>query len=664
MLIRITTKPIIYLKLKIMKLQCKCSWSMLSINRNKNKLQVSLVAIAIYVLPLLGVNRLNAQVIVPSTSTEINYPNAPINPIVPSILSPVSVPGLFCNAHRASVAGFSGDAPGGGNYIAETASWTEDNGLGWEDGYFTYGYTDNSGIYTPVGTEFIAGAKHLSAAYMEISGQSYIIVAYTTRAPVYNEFPIGSGIWLISPYFQYSQEYRIYDWASPTSAVSFAKRGRISSGVLYPYPPSHPLYLPPSDPLYPACYEDFAYDGTIVMDVNYDADKVAFAWTGNGGGVQLTAGTITPGNPPMLNCNYAPLPIAFYPSVNPLDIAFRHDPTIGASEDYIHTLIFDGINGYYVTQFNYDYVFGTSIFPIIAYDEATFSTSAWYGPNIFHKGHMKLDVPDISSERRWAYTWTDGTHVFLKRFMAPSSSSTTGTSIVNVVNDGSLNCSTKGMSRIANLNAYKNEMPAIAYKKDTSTSILLGWRTTATSDPMLSSSGYDNWVSVVLQEGASFTAPPIVVSDYDYLDVQNNSAVNAHQYLAMSHHTSTTSDFLYNTFTTDDGNVLLYHQNHYTPVSSTWRLAPKGSTVTQGLEQIKVGPNPFAEELKIELNSKANISVHLTDIAGKVLCRFKGTPTEVNQAMNNETSRWVSGTYFLYVLTDNGTQQVFKLTKQ
>lgn len=648
-----------------MKLQCKLSPKKLSINRTHNKLRVSLNIMVMYLLPFFAMTQTKAQVIVPSTTTEINYPNAPINPIVPSAPSPESVPGLFCNAHRASVAGFSGDAPGGGNYIVETASWTEDNGLGWEDGYFTYGYTDNSGVYTPVGTEFIAGAKHLSAAYMEISGQSYIIVAYTTRARVYNEVPSGSGFWYPSSTFQYSQEYRIYDWAGPTSAVSFAKRGRISSAVLYPYPPSHPLYLSPSDPLYPACYEDFAFDGTIVMDVNYTADKVAFAWTGNGGGVQLTAGTITPGNPPVLNCNYAPLPIAFYPAQNPLDIAFRHDPTIGAKEDYIHTLIYDGVSGYFVNQASYNYVTSGSGFLSFKYDEGTLISGAWYGvaTGTTVRGHMKLDVPDISSERRWAYTWSDGTHIILKRFMAPSATSA-GTAIVHFVSDGSLNCSTKGYSRIADLNAYKNEMPAIAYKKDTSTSILLGWRTTATSDPMLSSSGYDNWVSVVLQEGVSFTAPPIVVSDYDYLDVQNNSAVNAHRYLAMSHHTSTTSDFLYNTFTTDDGNVLLYHQNHYTPVSSTWRLAPKGSTVAQGVEQIKVGPNPFAEELKIELNNKANINVHLTDIAGKVLYRFKGTPTEVNQAMNNETSRWVSGTYFLYVLTDNGTQQVFKLTKQ
>lgn len=631
-----------------------------------------------------------AQLFNPSTSSEVTFPSAPVGPLALSgapatsfPLYPIAyaqVPGLYCNAHASNAGSLPGDPPSPTDYVAETAAWTVDNGAGWEDGFVSYGYTTGAGVYIPVDTLQIHGAKHLSAAYMlDASGaNAYIMVAYTVRHANYNQDPLNPCVWTLGAGYGYAQEYRIYTWPVITGAATFARMGRISNvsaGIspVWNYDPAcHPLYIPP----FSLWSMDFAYDGNLVMDVSLDAKRVAFAWTGNGGGVQLSVANINSAtNPPTLNLSL-PEPIGAAAARDPLDVAFRRDPILPSGfdlySDFIHVLINDGLNNYYVTQNEYnDIMTGGGGFTQL-WDDATYMTTPPFGPMWTgtnpgggRSDHMKLDVPDQSSQRRWAYTFTDGQSVFLRRFVAPTSlspSSAIGSSSFQIINNGFL-VDVMG-NTIDACNTSRNVKAAIAHKANTN-NIYLSWLSDATiSAPVgMGGSGFSNAISLELQELAPWPAPMRAVSAQDYLHVQTTTfGAAAREYVALSHHSATTHNYLYNTFTADDGvdNYLL-HKNHDMAVSSTWRTTPQ-SAIEQALSGISAGPNPFTDVVRIQ--AAGTLSVQLSDISGRSIAAYEGTDAAVNARLSSTTTQLAAGTYLLSVQNDAGEKQVFKLNKQ
>ena len=594
------------------------------------------ICFAILLGSIFVASSFQAQTFIPSTSTEVNYPSYSIKPVASA------VPGLYCNARKSTVEIF-------GDVMFETSAWTEDDGLGWENGYFTYGYAGSSGVYTPVGTISIPGAKHLSAAYMEAGGKAYIIAAYEIREKTYYWDAIKSKYFPMAGY-QYAHRYRLYQWNSPTSSATFVTFGNVGGLALVPYPSGHPLY--------PGYYASYACDGTIVMDVSYDATKVAFAYSGNCGGVMLSAAYINPTNPASVVFGSVLPPVGVpYPSYNAVDLAFRYDPTM--KEDFVHTLMPDGSGNYFVTEHSYNYIMtGTGISRTDDFTpSAPFGIGTSVGPII---GYPKLDVPDVSSERRWAYTWTDGNTIWLRRgFSSTSTAPNTnaGTAVTNDVNVGLLAASPP-FNPIYNTSSNRNLSPTIAYS-GSSTNLLIGWNTDAT----IPSAGSDNWTSVELTEFPIYPALS-VLSDLDYLNVQTNTANGASQYIAFSHH-SETAGKLYTTYTNWDisGDNLLEHKNHDLSLSSSWRSATDIQVGTKQNQNVSIGPNPFINTLNLTGHVSGKIKVQLTDITGRVMFSSEGSLQEVNTLLNTKTPVLSQGTYFINIENNNSEKQTFKVQK-
>jgi hypothetical protein len=402
------------------------------------------------------------------------------------------------------------------------------------------------------------------------------------------------------------------------------------------------------------------------MDVSVDAKRVAFAWTGNGGTTQLSVANINSGtNPATLNIS-SPTSIAPSPGRDPLDIAFRRDPSLPSGfdpyTDFIHTLQNDGADRYYVIQDDYNSIIGAGGHTQLQ-DDASFIGPMLTGTSLSSGriDQIKLDVPDVSAERRWAYTWSDGATVFLRRYVAPFSLATPsgiGSSTTQIINNGSLQ--DMAGNPIDLCSANRNIKVAIAYK-GSSNNIFLGWLTDATIGSPTGGSGFQNAISIELTEAPAYPSPMRAVSSEDYLHVQTNNLMTAREYVALSHHSSTTNNYLYNCFTADDGmDNYLQHKNHNMSGATMWR-----ATAPSGIEQattIKVGPNPFMNTL--QLQGDGLLEVKLNDIMGRRIASFNGTAGTINPVLSNKAAQVASGAYVLTVKDEKGREQVFKLNKQ
>ena len=489
---------------------------------------------------------------------------------------------------------------------------------------------------------------------MEVGNSSFIVVAYTVVINTFSTNIFTPCVWTPAG-VNYAHEYRIYNWPSASSTVALNNIGRISTTIPTSYPACHPLA--------PGWYGDFACDGTVVMDVNIDKDKVAFSWSGNCGTVQCTVGSLNGAGVLTTGIDY----ISPFPSMNPADVAFRRDPTtIPFPTDYIVTLIPDSNTsvGYFVTQdeFN-DVLAGTvgtsSIHRVDDAGPVPFGGGTMLGGTALTGGlfdHAKLDVPDVSPERRWAYTWSNGTNIHLRRYATMNSldpSSPIGSSTTQVVNDGSL-LDIFG-ARVTRCNNVPNAMPAISYTLSNAGVYRqqIAWRTRNATD---------NWVGIEVDEIVPWPAPAQASSTLDYLDIQSANTNRATEYIALSH--GSNMPFLYTAFMQNDnlGVDYLNHKNHDFGVSSFWRVTDKATISGAASDLVKVGPNPFSDELKISSNEP--LRVQLNDVTGRSIGNYYGDATILNTRVNAAAKQLIPGTYFLNTISDSGDKKVFKLSKQ
>lgn len=634
----------------------------------KNFFQRKLALITAGLLSLTCAHHVKAQ-FVPTTTAETTYPASTISPTFfnPSIVGPgfalpsFAVPGLFANAHMSTVTGTPGDPTGTDGQIAEVAAWTEDDGAGWENGYFTYGYTTSSGVYVPTGMESIPGAKYLHAAYMTDGTQGYIVVSYVSRLMAYNWDP-WFMTWVAGGY-GLNFEYRIYDWTVPTATCTFTSRGFVT-GAPTPNPPSHPLYIP-SGPLAPGYNPVYTAEGTMVMDVSKNANRVAFAYTCNGNWVQLKVGNMV-GNTLVLGPEQT---VAGGYAKNPLDIAFRHDPTVfpvTGPKDFASILFEDGSGGYLVLQCDYDWAINPGapgVINPIADDANPISVPTYNGTLLGTtlSDHIKLDVPDEGIERKWAYTWSDGNNIYLRRFSRPSSTVSggpIGSSVTHIINNGTI-LDMFGMPTY-NTSRASNGYASIAFKSDNfNKTVLVGW----TSNVTIPFSGLTNLIAAEYTEDPmSWTLQPRLSSAPSYLYMQtNNTTLGSGKALAFSHHSITTADLLYNCFVQDD--ALLQHKNHVMSTTSTWRKTENTAGQSSGL-MLHAAPNPFSNDLKLTGTTEGNCSAELVDFTGRTVLSAHGDLNTINAELKKTAPSLTAGIYILRVHKDKGEPQVFKLIRE
>ena len=75
---------------------------------------------------------------------------------------------------------------------------------------------------------------------------------------------------------------------------------------------------------------------------------------------------------------------------------------------------------------------------------------------------------------------------------------------------------------------------------------------------------------------------------------------------------------------------------------------------------IEILPNPFDEQLRIDLQGYGNVEIVINNLSGQKIANY----WEVENSLSINTSQWTSGIYFIQISSEGAIIKQEKLIKQ
>ena len=275
------------------------------------------------------------------------------------------------------------------------------------------------------------------------------------------------------------------------------------------------------------------------------------------------------------------------------------------------------------------------------------------------RSNIVLDCPELYDAENWAYTYTDGSNVFVRYI----DNHTMGAPTTTRVNDGSLgnNPTTPLFKAYSPTIYYGTSAVGSAYGWPDRGQIIVGWYATDGG----SKNGY---IALEMKEDGSG-----IINLADYMGLPNAFTPSPYLFtkgLAFSKNSMHAPEYLYATYYDFDNATTTYQLHHAFHKWGDVVFKGESAQAASGLGAATIAnayPNPFYEVLNtsVYLQESGAVQLQLTDMTGRMVWQHNETFAKgVHHIKAEGLKALASGSYMLTVSLNNQRIDTKKVIKQ